>query len=213
MKSKCFYRIKFEVNQLLAIQSDFKRLFNDILLKKVLVEEKENAFFLVPFEKVDPNFYPILYQWMNTKSLKEILNVTFRFLWTDPNQFHPDTASKKFDRYIPHRELPSAALNIPVENCDKHTTLYWHTIDITHKGVTKIPNGYLLHQESDDTICKSVIMTMNKPLLIRTDVFHSVKNLGSKKRIVASCHIKKGIDWNTIVKYLLENNIIEEMRI
>lgn len=217
VNQKTFFKIKFYPSIILSeIQSDLKKLFNDVLSKKVIVSSIEGVGFKIPFELISKNSYPILYQWMNKKPLKNIMdNTGFRLLWTDPNQFDSDTPTKKLDRYFPHldksgsNKFNSASLNVPIKNCDAYTTLYWHKINPLKKEIVKLDCAHILYEESKNTIFENFCMNMTSAFLIRTDIFHSVRNFGHKKRIIAGWQTKPNISWNKILNYFLENNLIE----
>ena len=216
LRKNPFFKIKFSSDiPLSKVQFDLKQLFNDILSKKMSLRSIEGVGFNIPFELVNQASYPALYQWMNKKNLTHILNDSgFCFLWTDPNQFDLDTPTNKLDRYFPHldvtsNEFTSGSLNIPVENCDSYTTTNWHKINPSEKKIIRLDTVHLIYEESKDTIFKSICMNMSSALLIRTDIFHSVRNLGKKKRVIAGWRVKPDFSWDKIYKYFSENNLIE----
>ena len=196
------------------IQRELKELYNSIQSRKTTVKKIQTIGFYVPYKLVEQKLYPNLYEWINRKTLKGILESGFRILWTDRNQ--ADSNNRPANKYFPHidkiraNEYPSGSLNIPIENCDHHTITSWHKINPMQKNIKKFETFESLSDESKETIFESVCMKMNDVFLIRTNIFHSVRNLGDKKRIIASWRILPNISWNTVVKKFFKNNLIEK---
>ena len=82
---KPFARLKIPADLLLALQIDFKRVFNDSISKKILANPISNIGFFIPFGLLNRDSYPILYQWFNESQIKQTMSKKeFRLLYTDP---------------------------------------------------------------------------------------------------------------------------------
>ena len=172
--------------------------------------------FFIPFQSLIEDFYPVLYQWIDKSEIKQTMSEKgFRLLYTDPKQFDEATPTKTLDRYFPHtdktneRESPTGSLNIPVRNCDSSTVINWHKISSSHKNIVKFDNvADVLFEESEDTIFETTYMKMTEATLLRVDIFHSVRNLSNKRRIIAGWHTKPNIGWKVLLDIFSSKNLI-----
>ncbi len=212
-----YLKLNLHPTFLAELQSELYRLFDGIILKNINAQKIDEIGFLVPIQSILSKEYPTIYFLLNQKNLRSVMNENFfRFLFTDPNQFDPDTPSKKLDRYYPHidkngpSKIPAGSLNIPVINCDENTILNWHELNESElKKVVHFDWVDILYETSEKSVVDSLSMNMDSAYLIRTDKFHSVVNQSRKKRVIFGWHIRPNITWLKVKDLLLKKDLFQ----